>query len=57
MPIIEKNDYLPELDKIPEEIARKSKIMFLNYPNNPTTAVIKDQNFFKEDINLQKNMK
>ncbi len=54
MPITEKNDYLPELDKIPEEVARKAKIMFLNYPNNPTTAVIKDKNFFKEVIKFAK---
>lgn len=54
MPILAKNNYLPELDKIPEEIARKAKIMFLNYPNNPTTAVIEDMNFFKEVVKFAK---
>jgi len=39
MPINPENNYLPDLDKIPEEIAKKAKIIFLNYPNNPTGAV------------------
>ncbi|MBU4134165.1 aminotransferase class I/II-fold pyridoxal phosphate-dependent enzyme [bacterium] len=39
MPLLEKNAFLPELKKIPAAIRNKSKIMFLNYPNNPTTAL------------------
>ena len=39
MPLFEKNAFLPELKKIPVRIRNKSKIMFLNYPNNPTTAL------------------
>jgi len=39
MPIGPENNYLPDLDKIPEEVAQKAKLMFLNYPNNPTGAV------------------
>lgn len=39
MPLLEENLYLPDFDKIPEEIAKKSKLMFLNYPNNPTAAI------------------
>jgi len=35
----EKNNYLPDLKSIPEEIAQKAKIFFVNYPNNPTAAV------------------
>jgi len=35
----EKNDYLPDLKSIPEDIAQKAKIFFVNYPNNPTAAV------------------
>ncbi|MBN1384507.1 MAG: LL-diaminopimelate aminotransferase [Elusimicrobia bacterium] len=38
LPLIEKNDFLPSLEKIPEKVARKSKILFINYPNNPTSA-------------------
>jgi len=39
MPLLAENDFLPDFDKIPEEVAKKSKLMFLNYPNNPTGAV------------------
>ncbi len=39
MPLIEKNGFLPDLTAIPTESARRAKLMFLNYPNNPTGAV------------------
>jgi len=35
----EKNDFLPDLKSIPEEIADRAKIFFVNYPNNPTAAI------------------
>jgi len=38
MPLLEKNDFLPDLSAIPEEIKRKAKLIWLNYPNNPTAA-------------------
>ncbi len=38
MPLLEENDHLPDLSKIPGEIADKAKLMFINYPNNPTGA-------------------
>lgn len=39
LPLTPENDFLPDLDSIPEEIANKAKIFFVNYPNNPTAAV------------------
>ncbi len=39
MPLKAENGFLPDLEAIPEEIAQKSKLMFINYPNNPTGAV------------------
>ncbi|MDP2661370.1 MAG: LL-diaminopimelate aminotransferase, partial [Dehalococcoidia bacterium] len=39
MPLVEENGWLPDLDSIPPEVARKAKVMWLNYPNNPTSAV------------------
>jgi LL-diaminopimelate aminotransferase len=39
MPLLEENAWLPDLDAIPEEIAKRAKVMWLNYPNNPTAAV------------------
>lgn len=38
MPLLEENDFLPDLSAIPTETAGKAKLMFLNYPNNPTGA-------------------
>jgi len=51
MPINPDNNYLPDLDKIPEEIARKAKLMFLNYPNNPTGAVA-NLEYFKKVVDF-----
>ena len=39
MPLRESNGWLPELDAIPPDVARAAKVMWLNYPNNPTSAV------------------
>ncbi|MDD3065637.1 MAG: LL-diaminopimelate aminotransferase [Endomicrobiaceae bacterium] len=39
MPLLEKNKFLPDLDSIPNEVVKKAKIIFINYPNNPTSAV------------------
>ncbi|MCK4258328.1 MAG: LL-diaminopimelate aminotransferase [Halanaerobiales bacterium] len=49
VPILEKNDFLPDLDKIDHQIAKRAKLMFLNYPNNPTGATASKQ-FFEEVI-------
>lgn len=38
MPLLEENSFLPDLTKIPDEVADKAKLMFINYPNNPTGA-------------------
>ena len=39
MPLLEENNFLPDLDIIPAEILKKTKLMFINYPNNPTAAI------------------
>ncbi|MFO8081709.1 MAG: LL-diaminopimelate aminotransferase [Armatimonadota bacterium] len=39
MPLEAENDFLPDLDAIPEAVRQQAKMMFLNYPNNPTGAV------------------
>lgn len=53
MPLSTENHFLPDFDKIPKEIAKKSKLMFLNYPNNPTGAVC-DLDFFKKAVDFCK---
>lgn len=39
MPLREDNGFLPDFKSIPEETLKKAKLMFINYPNNPTSAV------------------
>ena len=39
MPLLAENAFLPDLDAIPDEIADRAKLMWLNYPNNPTGAI------------------
>jgi LL-diaminopimelate aminotransferase len=39
MPLIDQNNFLPDLDAIPSETAARAKVIFINYPNNPTAAV------------------
>jgi len=46
MPIYEENGYLPEVEKLPKNIVKMAKLMFLSYPHNPTTAVA-DIKFFR----------
>ncbi|MEE9295379.1 MAG: LL-diaminopimelate aminotransferase [Phycisphaerae bacterium] len=46
MPLIAANNWLPDLDAIPPDVAENAKLMYLNYPNNPTGAVA-DIDFFK----------
>ena len=38
MPLVEKNEFLPELDAIPESVLKRTRLIFVNYPNNPTGA-------------------
>jgi LL-diaminopimelate aminotransferase len=39
MPLKEENGFLPDLDSVPAAVAKKAKILYVNYPNNPTGAV------------------
>ena len=47
MPLLVDRGYLPDLDAIPEEVARKAKLLWINYPNNPTGALATLE-FFEE---------
>lgn len=47
MPLREKNGYLPELDRIPADVQKQAKILWLNYPNNPTGATA-ELDFFRK---------
>lgn len=39
MPLLPENDFLPDLEAIPQEVAQKAKLLWINYPNNPTGAL------------------
>ena len=39
LPLTTENDFLPDLEAVPREIAQKAKMLWINYPNNPTGAV------------------
>lgn len=49
MPLLRERGWLPDLTRIPEEVAARAKLLFLNYPNNPTGAVA-DLDFFREVV-------
>ncbi|MBT2681212.1 LL-diaminopimelate aminotransferase [Bacillus sp. ISL-35] len=49
MPLLEENNFLPQLNEIPEEVLQKTKMMILSYPGNPVTALA-DRVFFEEVV-------
>lgn len=49
MPLLKENGFLPDLDAIPNNIAKKSKLMWINYPNNPTSAIA-PPSFYQEVV-------
>ncbi len=51
MPLREENDYLPDLAAIPAEIADTARIMWLNYPNNPTGSIA-PMSFFEAAVDF-----
>uniref|UniRef100_A0A832LWI4 LL-diaminopimelate aminotransferase n=1 Tax=Caldimicrobium thiodismutans TaxID=1653476 RepID=A0A832LWI4_9BACT len=53
LPLTWENNFLPDLSKVPEEILKRTKILWLNYPNNPTGAIA-TRDFYKEVIALAK---
>ncbi len=46
LPLTEERGFLPDLDAVPDDVARRAKLLWLNYPNNPTAAVA-DLDFFE----------
>ncbi len=49
MPLLKKNGFLPDLDAIPPEVAGRARLMFINYPNNPTGATA-DRDFYERVV-------
>ncbi|GAB4405762.1 MAG: LL-diaminopimelate aminotransferase [Thermodesulfovibrionales bacterium] len=53
MPLTEANNFLPDFSAIPEDVMKRVKLMFLNYPNNPTSAVA-DRRFYENAVDVAK---
>ncbi|MSQ61418.1 MAG: LL-diaminopimelate aminotransferase [Dehalococcoidia bacterium] len=53
LPLTEENDFLVDFGAIPADVARRAKVLWLNYPNNPTGAVA-DIGFFEEAVAFAK---
>jgi LL-diaminopimelate aminotransferase len=51
MPLKEENDFLPDFEAIPDGVADNAKLMWLNYPNNPTGAIA-DLDFFEKAVHF-----
>jgi LL-diaminopimelate aminotransferase len=49
LPLREENGFLPDLSEVPDDVARRARVLWLNYPNNPTGAVA-DLAFFEEVV-------
>ncbi len=45
MPLVPELGFQPDLDAIPADVLKRARLMFVNYPNNPTGAVIEDDFF------------
>ena len=53
MPLLEENGWMPDLDAIPSDVADKAKVIWLNYPNNPTGAIA-DADYFAKVVEFAK---
>jgi len=56
MPLKKENRFLPEFDRIPKTVLKKARLLFINYPNNPTSATA-GKEFFKEAIRFARRHK
>jgi len=49
VPLLEEREFLPDLSSLPEDVAKKARLLFLNFPSNPTGAVA-TREFFREVV-------
>ena len=53
LPLLEEHGFLPDLDAVPHDVASRAKLLWLNYPNNPTGAVA-SIDFFERAVSFAK---
>jgi LL-diaminopimelate aminotransferase len=56
MPLEESNAFLPDLKKIPLSIRKKAKLLYVNYPNNPTAATA-EKKFYRQVVDFARKNK
>jgi LL-diaminopimelate aminotransferase len=56
MPLLAANSFLPDLKKIPLNIRRKARLIYINYPNNPTAATA-EKSFYREVVEFARRNK
>lgn len=56
LPLLEENNFFPELDNIPEDILKRAKLLYINYPNNPTGQVATKE-FYEKVVTFAKKNK
>jgi LL-diaminopimelate aminotransferase len=54
LPLEPENGFVPDLERVPEDVWARANLLFLNYPNNPTGAVVPD-GFFNEVVELARS--
>jgi LL-diaminopimelate aminotransferase len=53
LPLAAENAFVPSLDAVPQEVASKANLLYFNYPNNPTGAVVAD-GFFERAVSFSR---
>ncbi len=53
LPLKSENNFLPDIEAVPDDVARKAKLLFINYPNNPTGAIA-GAKFYRKVIDFAK---
>lgn len=51
LPLLAENDFLPDLNAVPKDVADRARLLWLNYPNNPTGAVA-SMEFFEQAVSF-----
>lgn len=56
MPLLEANTFLPDFKKVPRTIAKSARLLYLNYPNNPTAATA-EPDFYRQALEFARRNK
>ncbi len=54
LPLTEANAFMPDLDAVPQDIAARANLLYFNYPNNPTGAIV-EEGFFERVVDFARS--